>query len=170
MHIRTCDYAVLGLGGLKAPSAKQILLSWQRFCDFQILNARFIKIIFFCFFIYQSSSLSFLLRIQNNFAVFNCFISPFIQLTDEINPSDLTDSGSSEYESDCTQGVGGQVFLCPCGQGVGGAPNVHESPRQVGRWSKQVKIWSTQFVNDPQRPQSTYIDVGSDSLIWGAFT
>ena len=25
--------------------------------------------------------------------------------------------------------VGSQVFLCPRGQGVGGAPNVHESPR-----------------------------------------
>ena len=49
----------------------------------------------------------------------------------------------------CTQGVGGQVFLCPRGQGVGSALNVHESPRQVGRWSKQVKIWSTQFVNGP---------------------
>ena len=30
----------------------------------------------------------------------NHLVSPFIQLTDEINPSDLTDSGSSEYESD----------------------------------------------------------------------
>ena len=29
----------------------------------------------------------------------------------------------------CTYGVGGQVFICPHGQGVGGAPNVHESPR-----------------------------------------
>ena len=26
-------------------------------------------------------------------------------------------------------GGGGQVFICPRGQGVGGAPNVHESPR-----------------------------------------
>ena len=25
--------------------------------------------------------------------------------------------------------LGGQVFICPRGQGVGGAPNVHESPR-----------------------------------------
>ena len=30
----------------------------------------------------------------------NHLVSPFIQLTDELNPSDLTDSGSSEYESD----------------------------------------------------------------------
>ena len=26
-------------------------------------------------------------------------------------------------------GVGGQVFLCPHGQGVGSAPNVHKSPQ-----------------------------------------
>ena len=45
--------------------------------------------------------------------------------------------------------VGGQFFLCPRGQRVGSAPNVHESPRQVGRWSKQDKNRSKQFLNDP---------------------
>ena len=40
-------------------------------------------------------------------------------------------------------------FLCPRGQRVGSASNVHEGPRQVGRWSKQDKKWSTQFLNDP---------------------
>ena len=45
--------------------------------------------------------------------------------------------------------IGGQFFPCLRGQGVGSVPNVHVSPRQVGRWSDKVKIWSMQFVNDP---------------------
>ena len=45
--------------------------------------------------------------------------------------------------------VGGQFFLPPRGQRVGSAPYVHESPGQVGRWSKQDKNWSTQFLNNP---------------------